>query len=303
MAASESKTTVIAAFVGNFAIAIAKLVVAAITGSSAMLSEGIHSIADTANQGLLLRGLTVARKGPTVAHPFGRGKEIFFWSFMVAIMLFVGGSVLSITHAIEAIREPHVPESVGLSFIVLGVAFVIEAYVLSIALKHFNSERGSRSMWRSIRVTKDAPTLVVLLEDMAALLGVAFAAAGLALAVVTDNGIWDGVASLMIGILLAVVAVVLAYETKALLIGEAASRADRSAIRMNILSVPLVESVGRLLTMHMGPDEILVNADVDLTDGLTDTQVEEAIDNIEEAIRTVWPSASNIFVELESHRG
>lgn len=303
MASSESKTAVIAAFLGNFAIAVAKLVVAGITGSSAMLSEGIHSIADTANQGLLLRGLTVSRKGPTVAHPFGQGKEVFFWSFMVAVMLFVGGSVFSITHAIDAIRDPHVPESVGLSLIVLGVAFVIEAYVFSVALKHFNSERGTRSMWRSIRATKDASTLVVLLEDTAALLGIVFAASGLGLALLTDNGIWDGIASLLIGILLAIVAVVLAGETKALLIGEAASRADRSAIRMNILSIPLVESVGRLLTMHMGPNEILVNADVDLTDGITDTEVEGAIDQVEAAIRNVLPSASNIFVELESRRG
>lgn len=303
MASSESKTAVVAAFVGNFLIAIAKLVVAGITGSSAMLSEGIHSIADTANQGLLLRGLTVSKRGATVAHPFGRGKEVFFWSFMVAVMLFVGGSVLSITHAIDAIREPHPPENVGLSFAVLGVAFLIEAYVLSVALKHFNSARGTRSMWRAIRTTKDATTLVVLLEDAAAMLGIVFAMSGIGLALLTGNGIWDGIGSLMIGILLAVVAIILAAETKALLIGEAASRADRSAIRMNILSVPQVESVGRLLTMHMGPTDILVNADVDLTDGISDTEVEEAIDLVEEAIRKVLPSAANIFVELESRRG
>ena len=171
------------------------------------------------------------------------------------------------------------------------------------ALKHFNKERGSRSVWRSVRVTKDTSTLVVLLEDSAAMLGLLLAFIGIGLSVVTGNPIWDGIGSLAIGILLGVVAWVLAVETKALLIGEAASRSDRASMRLRILSVPQVESVGRLLTMHMGPDEILVNIDVDLVDDLTDDDVEDAIDKVEAAIREVLPEATNIFVELESDSG
>jgi len=222
---------------------------------------------------------------------------------MVAVMLFVGGAVLSFSHGIDAIRHPHPIENLGANFIVLAVALVIEGYVFAVALRHFNKERGSRSLWRQIRVTKDTPTLVVLLEDSAAMVGLTLAAAGLGLTAFTDNSVWDGVASIAIGLLLSVVAWVLATETKALLIGEAASRTDRASMRLRILSVPEVESVGRLLTMHMGPDEILVNADVDLTDDPDVAQVEAAIDKVESAIREVLPSASNIFVELESRRG
>lgn len=303
MAANGSKTTVVAALAGNAVIAVAKLTVAIITGSAAMLSEGYHSIADVGNQSLLLWGMGRAKEAPTTSHPFGRGKEIYFWSFMVAVMLFVGGSVLAIRHGIEAIRHPEEIKTPIINFIVLGIAFVTEAGVFWVALKHFNKERGSRSVWRSVRVTKDTSTLVVLLEDSAAMLGLLLAFVGIGLAVLTGNPIWDGIGSLAIGVLLGVVAWVLAVETKALLIGEAASRSDRASMRLRILSVPHVESVGRLLTMHMGPDEILVNIDVDLVDDLTDDDVEDAIDKVEAAIREVLPEANNIFVELESDGG
>ncbi len=303
MAADGSKKTVIAALAGNGLIAVAKLTVAAITGSAAMLSEGYHSIADVGNQSLLLFGLGRSKEAATPAHPFGRGKEIYFWSFMVAVMLFVGGSVLAVRHGIEAIRHPHEITNPLINFVVLGIAMAIEGAVFWIALKHFNEERGSRSVWRSVRVTKDTSTLVVLLEDSAAMLGLLLAFVGLGLSLVTGNAVWDGIASLAIGALLGAVAWILAVETKALLIGEAASRSDRASMRLRILSVPQVESVGRLLTMHMGPDEILVNIDVDLVDGLAADDVESAIDRVEAAIREVLPEANNIFVELESHRG
>ncbi len=303
MAANGSKITVIAALAGNGAIAVAKLTVAIMTGSAAMLSEGYHSIADVGNQSLLLWGMGRAKEAPTASHPFGRGKEIYFWSFMVAVMLFVGGSVLAVRHGIEAIRHPEEIKTPIINFVVLGIAFVIEAGVFWVALKHFNKERGSRSVWRSVRVTKDTSTLVVLLEDSAAMLGLLLAFVGIGLSVLTGNPIWDGVGSLAIGVLLGGVAWVLAVETKALLIGEAASRSDRASMRLRILSVPQVESVGRLLTMHMGPDEILVNIDVDLVDDLTDDDVEDAIDKVESAIREVLPEANNIFVELETDSG
>lgn len=303
MATDGSRTAVIAAIVGNGLIAVAKLTVAAITGSAAMLSEGYHSIADVGNQSLLLWGLGRSRAGSSVAHPFGSGKEIYFWSFMVAVMLFVGGSVLSINHGIDALGHETEIENPAINFIVLGVAMLIEGYVFWVALKHFNKGRGSRSLWRSIRTTKDTSTLVVLLEDSAAMLGLMIAAIGLGLTLLTGNSIWDAIASLAIGVLLAVVAFVLAAETKALLIGEAATRADRASIRLRILAVPNVESVSRLLTMHMGPDQVLVNVDVDMVDGISDSDVEQTIDQVEAAIRETLPEAGDIFVELESRRG
>lgn len=290
----------VAALIGNSLIAVSKFVAAALTSSAAMLAEAFHSVADTGNQVLLLRGITVSQTAPTVRHPFGRGKEVYFWSLMVAVMLFVAGGVLAVQRGIDALQHPHEISSFAPNFIVLAAAIVIEGFSFRIAFKHFNKVRGSRGIWRSIRESKDSALLVVLLEDSAAMLGLLFAVVGLAIAQATGNDFWDGVASIAIGILLGFVAFVLATETKQLLVGEAAGRRDRAALRMSVLSLPEVESVGRLLTMHMGPDEILVNLDVDLSDGLTSLEVEQTIDRIESEIRKVLPGAMNIFVELQS---
>lgn len=291
---------VMAALIGNSLIAVAKFVVGFLTSSAAMIAEAFHSVADSGNQVLLLRGINVSQKEPSVRHPFGHGKEIYFWSLMVAVMLFVAGGVLAVQRGIDAIQHPHEISSFTPNYIVLGAAVLIEAFAFRVAFKHFNAVRGSRGMWRSIRETKDSALLVVLLEDSAAMLGLVFAMVGLAIAQATGNETWDGVASITIGILLGVVAVVLAIETKQLLVGEAAGRRDRAAMRMSVLSLPEVESVGRLLTMHMGPEEILVNLEVDLVDGLADHEVEKVIDHVESEIRKVLPGAANIFVELET---
>lgn len=290
----------IAALIGNTIIAIAKFVAGFLTASAAMIAEAFHSVADTGNQGLLLRGLAAARKPADVRHPFGRGKEVYFWSFMVAVMLFVAGGVLAVQRGIDAIRHPHEISSYTISFAVLITAIFIEAFAFRIAYKHFRAVQGSRSMWRGIRETKDTATLVVLLEDTAAMLGLVMAAVGLVLARVTGNEVWDGVASIAIGVLLGIVALVLAIETKQLLVGEAASRSDRASIRGSVLALPEVASVGRLLTMQMGPEEILVNLEVDLHDGMMDSAVEETVDKIESEIRKVLPGARNIFVELQT---
>lgn len=303
MATEGSRTAVVAALVGNSAIAVAKFAAAGITGSSAMLSEGIHSVADVGNQSLLLWGVNTSRKEGGPDHPFGRGKEVYFWSMMVAVILFVGGAVFSFQHGWEAILHPHELDSPLTSIVVLVVAIFIEAYPFTVALREFNKTRGSRSLWKSFRESKDTALLVVLLEDSAAMLGLFIALAGIGLAEVTGNPRWDGVASMTIAVLLAVVAFMLAYETKALLIGEAASRSDRAAMRSSILANQRVSRVGRLLTMHMGPTDILVNIDVDLVDGLSADEVEATIDEIEGSIRGVVPEASNIFVELESLHG
>ncbi len=292
----------VAALVGNFLIAVAKFVAAAITGSAAMLSEAWHSVADTGNQTLLLRGLSQSKRSPDAQHPFGRGKETYFWSFMVAVMLFVGGAVLSFQHGLDALRHPHELEDIFINVVVLSIAIVIEGSVFLYAFREFRRIRGTRSNWRTFRGTKDTAILVVLLEDSAALLGLLFALAGIFMAQITGDPVWDAVASLLIAALLATVAILLAIETKALLIGEAAGRGERAGLMAAVLGLEVVSGVGRLLTMHLGPQKVLVNLEVDFVDGLDDAEVEAAIDEVEVAVRSAMPHADNIFVELETSR-
>lgn len=300
MASEGSRAAVVAALIGNSLIAVSKFVVGAVTSSAAMIAEAFHSVADSGNQLLLLRGMAAARRPASVRHPFGTGKEVYFWSLMVAVMLFVGGGVLAIQRGIQAVRHPHEVTSFLPGYLVLGVAIVIESFSFRVAFRHFNAVRGSRSLWRSVQETKDSAILVVLLEDSAAMLGLLMAAAGLVAAQASGNDMWDGVASILIGALLCLVAVVLAFETKELLVGEAAGRSDRAGIRAAVLALPQVIGVGRLLTMHLGPDDLLVNIEIDLQDGISDTDVERTIDDVESSIRGVLPSAENIFVELQS---
>ncbi len=287
----------VAALVANSSIAVAKFIAAAVTGSAAMLAEAIHSVADSSNQGMLLWGMAVSRRQGGATYPFGRGKEVYFWSFMVAVMLFVGGSVFSIQHGISALRDPHTVENFGVSAAVLGGALIFESFSYVVAIKEFNRARGSRSLWRSIRETKDAALLVILLEDSAAVAGLVGALAGVIASQVTGDPVWDALASIFIGVLLAIVAFFLAFETKGLLIGEAAGRKDRAAIRSRVLAHEKVEQVGRLLTMQLGPEEILVNLDVNLVDDLTGEEIRQAVDELETAIRRAVPTARNIFVE------
>lgn len=302
MASSDSRKLVILALIANAIIAVVKFIAAAFSGSSAMLSEGFHSVADSGNQLLLLRGTSRSRMAPDAQHPFGRGKELYFWSFMVAVVLFVGGAVVALIEGYEQVRNPHESEAgITFSLVVLGVAALFEFFIAyRPALKQFNAIRSGRSIVASIRDTKDPALLVVVFEDTAAIIGLGFAAAGLILTEVTGWAQWDGIASIMIGILLAAVAFILAFEVKALLVGEAATREDRSRIRVAVLSIPEVKSISRLLTMQLAPEEILVNLDVDLDRDLTRDDVEEVIDRIEMRIRETVPAATRIFVELES---
>ncbi len=304
MAAEGSRIAVLAALIGNTIIAVSKFVVAALSGSVAMLSEGFHSVADAGNQALLLWGMLVSRRPATALHPFGRGKEVYFWSFMVAVMLFVGGAVLSFQHGLDAVRHPHELTNLAPNFVVLAAAICIEGVTFYVAAREFNRYRGSRNVWRAMRASKDSAILVVLLEDAAAMAGLLIALAGVGLSAATGNAVWDGVASLGIALILATVAVLLAVETKALLIGEAASRSDRAAMRSAVLALPEVAGVGELLTMHMGPEEILVNLEVDFVAGLSQAEVEQSIEKVEAALRARFPGARNVFVEMEtSSRG
>lgn len=300
---SASKTLVLLALIANALIAIMKFVAAAITGSAAMLAEGFHSTADSGNQLFLLRGAAVSRYAPSVKHQFGRGKELYFWSLMVAVFLFVGGAVVSFYEGLERFRHPEETTNLAWSLGVLAAAAVFEVVIAFWpAVKEFNRRRGSRQVWRSLRESKDPALMVVLFEDTAAVLGVFIAAGGILLGEWTGNPRWDGAASMAIGVLLALVAFLVAYEVKSMLVGESASRQVRSQIRAAVLSHRNVASIGRLLTMHMGPNNIVVNLDVDFQDGLTVDEVETTIDELEVAVRQVAPHATQIFVEVESAR-
>ena len=300
MSASESRFVVVMALVANVGIAAIKFVAAAISGSAAMLAEGFHSVADSGNQLFLLRGTRASRFDPSVRYPFGRGKEIYFWSFLVAVVLFVGGGVVAFMEGLNRLRHPHPHEGgIALNLVVLGVAAFFEIVVaFRVALKEFNRRRGSRSLVRTVHETKDPALLVVLFEDSVAVLGLAVAAVGLLLSEWTGAHQWDAVASMVIGLLLGATALVLAVETKGLLVGESAGREVRSAIRTAVMSVPGVETVDRLLTMHLGPDEILVNMDLVVDAGLSEAEGEEVVRRAEQEIRRLVPEATRVFIEL-----
>ena len=299
--ATSSRTLVLLALVANAIIAVVKFAAATISGSSAMLAEAFHSVADTGNQLFLLRGSAVSRYAPDAKHPFGRGKELYFWSFMVAVFLFVGGSVVAFLEGLDKVRHPHESSGLVFSLVVLGVAALFEIFIaFRPALKEFNRIRSGRGVMATARDARDPALIVVVFEDSAAVVGLVIAATGLVLADVTGWSQWDGIASMVIAVLLASVAWLLAFEMKALLIGEAATRRERSMIRGATLAVPEVRSIGRLLTMQLAPDEILVNMDVELADRLTTDQVESVIDHVESEIRAAVPSATRIFIEPEA---
>jgi len=300
MSAAESRRLVVLALLANLGIAITKFAAAAVAKSSAMLAEAFHSLADTGNQLFLLRGEAAAREAPDVQHPFGKGKELYFWAFMVAVVLFVGGSVLSIVGGIDKIRHAEAHEQVGLwlSLGVLAIAAFFEMFVaFRPALQEFNRLRAGRFIPTTIREGKDPALLIVLFEDSAAVVGLAIAAVGIIVAHVTGDVRWDGLASILIGVLLAGVAWVIAHEMKALLIGESATRETRAAIRAATLSVPEVDHIEDLLTMQLSPRDVLVNMEVDFDEGLEEEEVEEAIRTVEQAIREVVPEATRIFIE------
>lgn len=295
--ASESKRLIILALLANLGIAITKFIAAAISRSAAMLAEAFHSVADTGNQLFLLRGDAVSRYAASTTHPFGRGKAMYFWSFMVAVVLFVGGAVLSIWNGIQRVMHPGEHESDGLLFAlaVLGISAVFEIGVALVpAIRQFNRLRGTKGAWRMIRETKDSALIIVIFEDSAAAVGLTIAAAGLILAEVTGSVVWDGVASILIGVLLAGVAFVIAREMQSLLVGESASRRDRTAIRLAILSVEEVHHIERLLTMQLSAHEILVTAEVAFDEGVDEVG---AIEILESSIVNVCPDATRIFIE------
>ena len=297
MAASGNRKAILAALIANSGIAVAKFLGFLVTQSSAMLAEAVHSVADVSNQGLLLLGGRQSRREPTATHPFGYGRERYFWSFVVAVVLFSVGSAFAVYKGIEKVRHPHEIRSVGLALAILGTGIVLEAWSFRIAIVAASPERRGLSWRKFILQTRNPELPVILLEDAGALFGLIIAAASVGLSAATDQPRWDGVGTILIGLLLGVIAAVLAREMKSLLIGESADDGDRKAILAAIGETPGVSSVVHLRTQHLGPDEILVGARVAFDPGLDVAAVAAVVDEVEERVRAVVPAAHPIYVE------
>jgi cation diffusion facilitator family transporter len=305
VAAGGSKIVVYAAAAANFGIAVAKFIGAYITGSSAMLSEAIHSLVDTSNQALLLYGLKRGEKPADAKHPFGYGFEVYFWSFIVAMVLFSIGAGVAIYEGIDKIRHPHPIEHPTVIYAILIAAIFMEGGSFWMALKEFNKQTNGRGWWRSIKESKDPVVFTVLLEDTAAMAGLAIALLGVFLSIQLNMPALDGWASVAIGIILAIVAMILAKETKSLLIGEAASDELTDNVRALIAQTPGITGVLEVLTLHMGPSDVLVTAHVDFVDTLTAADVERTIADMRRRVQTAHSDVKRLFIEarsLETHQ-
>ncbi len=299
MSHSGSRKVIFAALVGNSLIAVTKLGAAAYTGSSAMLSEGIHSVVDTGNQVLLLLGLNRSKRLPDPQHPFGYGKEVYFWSFVVAILIFGVGAGVSIYEGIKHIQHPEPMQNVRINYLVLAFAFLFEGAAWFFAFKEFSKVKGKRGLLQAVRESKDPSTFVVLFEDSAAMAGIIVAFVGIGLSQMTGLYWLDGAASVVIGLILAGTAWMLAVETKDLLIGEAATPATIAGIRNLASKMPGVEKVNEVLTLHMGPEYILVNVSLDFADDCTAEHIEDEIAQLTLAVKSEWPLIKKVFVEAE----
>jgi cation diffusion facilitator family transporter len=286
----------------NLGIAITKFVAFAVTGSASMLAESVHSVADTGNQALLLLGRHRATRSQTEEHPFGFGRERYFYAFVVAVVLFTGGAVFSVYEGIHKITHPQPLHSPAVAFAVLGISIVLEGFSLRTAVRESNQVRGRHGWLAFIRRAKAPELPAVLLEDVAALVGLMFATAGVALAVTTGSEFWDGAGSLAIGVLLACVAVILAVETKSLLIGESASADMERAIVAALEAGDGVERVIHLRTLHMGPESLLVAAKIAVRGSDRADAVAAAIDAAEQRVRSAVPIAEMIYLEPDLYQ-
>ena len=297
MSTSGSMRAIIAALLANIGIAITKFIAAAFSGSASMLAEGIHSLADSANQVLLIIGGKRAKRAATAAHPFGYGRSRYIYAFMVSIILFSIGGLFSIMEGINKISEPHELEMVWLPLTVLAVSIVLESFSLRTALREAKHERGKKSLIEFIRHAKSPELPVVMLEDMAALVGLVLAFAGVGLTVITHNPIWDAVGTLSIGVLLILVAVILGAETSSLLIGEGATAEDTAQIRKALEATPGVKSVIHMKTLYLGPDELMLGAKIAIDASDKAKDIVETIDEAERMVRAAVPATRVIYLE------
>jgi cation diffusion facilitator family transporter len=288
---------VIAALLANAGIAVAKFVGFVITGSASMLAESIHSVADSGNQGLLLLGGHRARREADALHPFGYGRERYFWAFIVALVLFSLGGAFAIFEGVEKIRHPHDLESPGVAIGILLFAIVLETFSFRTAIVESNKIRGNVGWWQFIRRSKNPELPVVLLEDLGAEIGLLIALSAVTATLVTDDPIWDGVGTLLIGFLLSIIAIVLASEMKSLLLGETASPEVEATIRSTMEADPAVERLIHMRTQHIAPDELLIGAKLSFHRGLGVEELAGAVNRVETAVRTAVPEARVMYLE------
>lgn len=301
--ADSSKVSIYAAMAANIGIAIAKFVGAAISGSSAMLAEGFHSVVDSANEVLLLYGLNRSESGPDERHPLGHGQELYFWSLVVAILIFSLGGGFSIYEGIHSFEHSESSSSTTVSYIVLAIAAVFEGTALVVSVREFNQKRPEHvDFIEAVRRSKDPSSFIVIFEDAAALLGLLIAFAGIFFSQYTGNPMYDGIASIVIGILLIVVATVLVIETKGLLIGESALPEVQRSIYSIVQSDEAVAKAEPPITLHIGPRDIMVALNIEFEDELTADQIEIAVKRIEQSIRDTHEEVQRIFVEAASIR-
>ena len=302
MAAGGGSKAVVAALVGNTAIAVAKFIGWGLTGASSLLAEAIHSVADAGNQGLLLWGNRASRRSADAEHQFGYGRERYFWAFIVAVVLFLLGSVFALYEGIQKILHPHELDSLYIAYGILGFAMVAEGFTLRTAVKEANPLRGDMSWWQFVRRTRNPELPVVLLEDLGALIGLVLATTALTIAKLADDPVWDGIGTASIGVLLFFIAVTLIVEMRSLLIGEGATPKEMTAIRLAIEDADGVEHLIHLRTQYLSPEELLVGAKVSFTSDLTMSELADAVNALEEDVRAVVPHARPMYIEPDLHR-
>ena len=299
MARHSSKFVIYAALAGNLLVAGTKFAAAAFTGSAAMLSEAIHSTVDSGNQMLLLLGLNRAARPANARHPFGHGLQLYFWTFVVAVLIFGLGAGVSFVEGVSKIRTPHPVENPWVNYLVLGLALVFEGAVWIVALRAFRQVKGKLSWLPAVRQSKDPTVFTVLFEDTAAMLGLLVALIGLLLGQFLDMPVLDGVASLLIGIILAVTAAFLAFECQSLLTGEGVSPEVQASIHAIAAAEPAVARPNEILSMHFGPEDVLVALSLDFRDNGTAPEVEQAVTRIERRIKAAHPEVKRVFIEAQ----
>jgi cation diffusion facilitator family transporter len=302
-AKGHDNRTLLIAFGANLGIAVAKFVAAAITGSSAMLTEGVHSVVDSSNQLLLIWGRRQSRKPADAKHPFGYGRELYFWSFIVAVLVFALGAGVSIYEGVIHILEPEHAVSPVIAYAVLLFAFLLEGGSTFAAFKEFREAKGKLGWIEAVLKSKDPPAFIVLLENGAAMAGIVVAAVGVALSQITSNPVFDGAASIVIGLILGLTSWVLAVESKALLIGESADEELIESIRTAVTHQRGIVGIGHILTVHSSPDQITVVMSADFEDSITAAAVEKIIADVETEVAHLWPHVKRLYIRPQHNAG
>lgn len=297
-----SKVAVIAAVVANLAIAAIKFVAAALTGSSAMIAEGIHSLVDTGNGGLLLLGMRRSTAPPDQEHPFGHGKELYFWTLIVAVSIFGIGGGMSLYEGVTHLQHPVHIENPWPNYIVLAIAVLVEGASFVVALREFNKARGTRRAMDYIKHAKDPSLFTIVFEDSAAMAGLVVAFLGVLLGQITGSPYWDGAASVLIGLILMAVAWMLARESRGLLVGEGVEPAEHDDMCRLVTADPGVAGVDKLRTIYLGPHDLLVNLDVSFDTSLDAAAIRDSIDRIEPALKAAYPAVSRVYIEVAAVR-